>query len=113
VPGLDHVLHGGNLVNAHLLRLFSAEQGRTVLVSADVNQDSRSRQTENGLQGIFASAILEGVQGEADWNHDRILTVAELFHFVSERVKADSGGEQVPMYRIADRTRALGPLASQ
>lgn len=113
VPGLDHVLHGVNLVNAHLLHLFSAENGRTVMVSADVNQDSRSAPTGDGLQGIFTTAMLVGIQGEADWNRDRILTVAELFHFVCERVKAESGGAQVPKYLIADRTRALGPLASE
>ncbi len=113
VPELDHLLAGSNLVNAHLLRLFSAEKGRTVLVSADVNQDSRSRQTKDGLQGIFASALMEGLRGEADWNRDRVLTVTELFHFVSERVKAESDGAQVPKYRIADRTGVLGTFARQ
>jgi hypothetical protein len=113
VPELDHGVARSNLVNAHLLRLFSAEKGRTVLVSADVNQESQSKQGKDGLQGVFASAVMKGLQGEADWNRDRILTVAELFHFVSEQVKADSGGAQVPQYRIADRADALVPLVSQ
>jgi hypothetical protein len=113
VPGLDPGLTSNNLVNAHLLRLFSAKEGRTVLVSADVNQDSRSRQTSDGPQGLFAGALMEGLEGEADWNQDRILTVTELFHFVSERVKAESDGAQVPKYQIVDQAGVLGPLAPQ
>lgn len=112
VPELDPVPAGSNLVNAYLLRLFSAERGRTVLVSADVDQASLTTETKDGLQGIFAHAVMEGLRGDADWNRDRVLTVAELFHFVSEKVKVESGGAQVPRYRIADRTRALGPIAS-
>ncbi len=112
VPGLGHLL-GSNLVNAHLLRLFSEEKGRTVLVSADVSQDSRSRQTKDGLQGDFATAVMEGLRGEADGNRDRILTAKELSRFVSERVSAESDGAQVPRYRIADQTRALAPVAGQ
>ncbi len=111
VPELDRALAGSNLVNAQLLRLFSAEEGRTVLVSAEVNQDSISRQTDDGPQGIFASALVAGLAGDADLNRDRILTVTELFAFVSTQVKAGSGGAQVPTYRIADRNRALVPLA--
>ncbi len=105
MPNLDRDLAGSNLVNARLLQLFSADRGRTVLVSADVNQDSRP--TSDDLHGVFAQALLKGLEGEADWNRDRILTVNELFDFVSTNVRAESDGAQVPRYRIADEVGAL------
>ncbi len=113
VPDLDLALDGSNLINTHLLRLCSKEQGRTVLVSADVGQDSLSRPAQNGVQGVFASAVMQGLEGEADGNRDRILEVRELFDFVVKRVRAESEGTQMPRYCIADRARALGPVASR
>lgn len=108
LSGAAPPLVANNLVNARLLRLFSADRGRTVLVSAEVGQRSRSKDAEDGgVQGLFSAALISGLSGQADWNRDRVLTVAELFDFVSANVKAESGGEQVPSYRIVDRSTGL------
>jgi uncharacterized caspase-like protein len=111
---MDRLLSGVNLVNARLLRLHSEERGRTVMVSASVGQSAQSRASPGGgEEGLFAAALLAGLAGEADGNRDRVLTVAELFGFVTASVRADSSGAQDPQYRIADRSADLVRLAAQ
>lgn len=111
-PRSPDTLAGTNLVRAHLLNLFSVEKGRTVLVSAEVGQETPGRR-DGGALGVFASALMDGLAGAADWNRDRVLTVTELFHHVTAKVSADSGGAQTPAYRIADRAAGITSLENR
>jgi uncharacterized caspase-like protein len=47
--------------------------------------------------GFFTYALQHGLRGGADKNRDRIITAKELFDYVSEKVKKNSGNRQHPV----------------
>jgi len=47
--------------------------------------------------GMFTTHLLRGLKGGADNNRDRVVTARELFDFVSQRVKKESGNRQHPV----------------
>jgi hypothetical protein len=106
-PGSDWRVAGNNLVNSYLLRLSSKEQGRAVLVSAGVNETSHERQNGGRSEGMFTSWMVDALEGKADWNRDGLVTVGEMFRFVTDQVRQETGGAQVPRYEVADGTLAL------
>lgn len=56
-----------------------------------------SIETPKMTNSFFTYALQHGLRGEADKNRDRIITAKELFDYVSERVKKDSGNLQHPV----------------
>jgi Caspase domain len=84
-----------NLINLYASRLFN-EAGRAVLTSADVNELSREGPRWGGGHGVFTWAILEGLRGAADANEDRFVTAGELFAYVRNRVRFETGFRQNP-----------------
>jgi len=84
-----------NLINLYASRLFT-ETGRAVLTSSDVNEVSRESPLWGGGHGIFTWALLEGLRGEADANDDRFVTAGELFGYVRNRVRVETGFRQNP-----------------
>jgi uncharacterized caspase-like protein len=84
-----------NLINLYASRLFT-EAGRAVLTSSDVNEVSREGPRWGGGHGIFTWALLEGLGGEADANEDRFVTAGELFGYVRNRVRVETGFRQNP-----------------
>jgi tetratricopeptide (TPR) repeat protein len=57
---------------------------------------------ENGKGGYFTQYLLEGLdQGLADADHDRIVTVGEIFAYVRERVSGRTNRQQVPEINAA------------
>ena len=100
---------GSNLVNNYLLKLFSKEEGRAVLVSGGLNEVSVERPSNGGYESVFARAVVEALQGKADWNQDRQVTVAEMFRYISSRVRSETNGSENPRFQIAQE---LLPIAS-
>lgn len=47
--------------------------------------------------GMFTTHLLRGLKGGADSNRDRVVTARELFDFVSQKVKRESGNRQHPV----------------
>ncbi|HLG13062.1 MAG TPA: caspase family protein [Blastocatellia bacterium] len=84
-----------NLINLYAAKLFK-ETGRAVLTSSDVNELSQESALWGGGHGIFTLALLEGLSGEADANGDRYVTAGELFAYVRDRVRAETGFHQNP-----------------
>jgi hypothetical protein len=84
-----------NLSNLYAARLYD-EKGRAVLTSSDVNELSHESPAWGGGHGVFTQAILEGFGGEADVNHDRLITAGELFDYVRNRVRLETGFRQNP-----------------
>ncbi|HYE15981.1 MAG TPA: caspase family protein, partial [Pyrinomonadaceae bacterium] len=84
-----------NLINLYASKLFT-ETGRAVMTSSDVNEVSREGSAWGGGHGIFTWALLEGLRGRADSNEDRFVTAGELFGYVRNRVRVETGFRQNP-----------------
>jgi hypothetical protein len=82
-----------NLINLYSSKLFS-EAGYAVLTSSDVSEESM--ESDRWGHGIFTLALLDGFGGEADANRDKLITAGELFNYVHNRVRIETGFEQNP-----------------
>ena len=74
--------------------LSSAENGVVVFASSTGMQFSLER--ADWGNGAFTKALLEGLEGEADYTEDGAITVNELELYIAERVKVLTGGKQPP-----------------
>lgn len=99
VAGSHRALGGGrgtNLIAGRLLRLSSAERGRTVLVSPPpIAADSKPGAGEN----FFVKALAGALSGKADYDSDSLVTTTELANYLATQVRTDSGGTRLVMTR--------------
>jgi Caspase domain len=84
-----------NLINLYSAKLFK-EEGRAALTSSDVNEFSYENKRWGGGHGVFTYALLEGLRGQADANADSFITAGELFAYVRDRVRLETGFKQNP-----------------
>ena len=97
-----------NTFSVYAEKLFNAE-GSALLTSSDVNEISEEGENWGGGHGVFTWALLEGLRGIADANHDRVITTGELFDFVSTKVRQETKSRQNP--RALPGTSRDFPLA--
>lgn len=63
-----------------------------------------SRSTQNAVEssrlagGAFTHYLLKGLNGRADLNHDKIVTIRELHRYVSPQVRQTTSGKQAPVF---------------
>lgn len=67
--------------------LNMATQGRLIMTSSA--EDETSLEVE-GKGGLFTHYLLKGLQGEADMNQDKAITVAELYAYVRRNVEREA-----------------------
>jgi uncharacterized caspase-like protein len=72
-----------------------AKEGFAMLLSCEHNKTSREYDTLH--HGIFTYYLLEGLKGQCDVNRDRVISVIELFEYVSNGVKKVTKGNQKPV----------------
>lgn len=84
-----------NLINLYSAKLFK-EEGRAAITSSDVNELSYESKRWGGGHGVFTYALLEGLRGQADVNADSLITAGEIFTYVRERVRLETGFKQNP-----------------
>lgn len=48
--------------------------------------------------GAFTHYLLKGLTGQADLNHDRVVTIRELHRYVSPHVRRTTRGQQAPVF---------------
>jgi TolB-like protein/ketosteroid isomerase-like protein len=77
---------------------LTASEGFFLLAASKPGEESQEL-SELG-HGAFSYALLEGLQGAADADHDRYVSVTELFGYVAREVAALSGGTQNPYYKV-------------
>lgn len=87
---------GNNLVSLYIEKLLYQEEGKAVITSSDVNELSQESTRWGNGHGVFTHFLLEGMQGKADANTDRLVTVGELFRFVRQKVRLDTQFRQNP-----------------
>jgi uncharacterized caspase-like protein len=104
---------GNNLANLYLENLLYQEEGRAIITSSDVNEPSRESQKWGNGHGVFTYYLLEGLRGSADTNHDRLVSVGELFRYVRQKVRLDTQFQQNPRMLIgANENLALAVARS-
>ena len=74
---------------------ISKGKGRVIISSCSANEISKEDDT---LQhGIFSYYMLEGLRGQSDQDGDGIITVSELFSYISRKVPEASAQDQHPV----------------
>lgn len=68
--------------------------GLILFTSSRANEASIGSSVNNA--GYFTNALINGLRGQSDKNHDRNVTALELFTFIHGDVKQRSGGSQNP-----------------
>lgn len=97
----------GKLSDGFLNRLAEAK-GRAVMSSAGPLEVAR--EDPKLKHGIYTFTLLEALDGKADLNDDRVLTVEELHTWISGRVRELTDGKQTPTLRgTLDLTLRLEP----
>jgi WD40 repeat protein len=95
--------HAGNVMGARgapadimgiVNELASAENGAVVFASSTGKQ--YSFEDSNWGNGAFTKAVVEGINGKADYSSKGKITINMLDLYISERVKELTGGKQTP-----------------
>ncbi|MEL6637394.1 MAG: caspase family protein [Bacteroidota bacterium] len=74
---------------------FENSSGGTALLLSSKG-DEYSLEDMGLRQGIFSHFLIRGLKGEADLNRDKIISVQELYDFVSQKVRAYTANAQSP-----------------
>ncbi len=81
-------------INAFVNELTSAENGAVVFASSTGRQFAL--EDPRWGNGAFTKALIEGIQGGADYRQAGAITVNSLDLYLSDRVKALTNGQQTP-----------------
>ena len=81
--------------NSEAIRELTSDENGVVIMAASTGNEE-SIEHEDWEHGAFTLGILEGLRGAADINSDGVIHLRELDFFVSDRVKALTGGAQHP-----------------
>ncbi|HEY3158613.1 MAG TPA: caspase family protein [Vicinamibacterales bacterium] len=89
---------------------LSKDPGRYLLMAGDENQ--RVPMGEKWGGGLFANAIIQGLQGRADVDKDGFVTARELYPWVRTYVSAEAqavlGTSVTPLFKDLDRVVSKG-----
>ncbi len=94
---------GNNLINQYIEH-YAGQGERVVITASDINESSFEDKSWGDGHGVFTYYLLRGLEGEADRNHDGVVTAGEILTYLQEVVPAATGGRQNP--------RAMEGLAS-
>ena len=99
--GVSGQLYGGseksnNLINQYLAA-YAASADRAVITASDVSELSAESEKWGGGHGVFTHFVLQGLEGEGDYNHDGTVTAGELFQYVRTQVQKATDNEQTPI----------------
>ena len=111
--------HSGSLVNQYsenkeiktkgtFYQAFEKTKGGFVMILSSMSNEY-SLESSGIRQGVFSHYLLRGLKGESDTNHDKTVSVVELFDFVQPGVKSYTKGKQNPI--ISGNYNELLPMA--
>jgi len=83
-----------NISDAFLDRIIGGK-GTIILTASGANEVSA--ENEEFGHGVFTHYLLEGLKGRADTDNDSLITVDEIYRYVSEHVPRATGQEQHPV----------------
>ena len=73
----------------------SKGKGRVIISACSANEVSQ--EDDRLKHGIFSYYLLEGLKGKSDINGDNVITISELFSYLSRKVPEASGQDQHPV----------------
>jgi len=95
---------GGRTVNVSGIRSSLSEafldrvaSGKGTIIITASGANEVSMESEEFKHGIFSYFLLEGLKGKADFDGDGLVTIDELYPYVSDNVARASGQEQHPV----------------
>jgi len=95
---------GGRTVNVSGIRSSLSEafldrvvSGKGTIIITASGANEVSMESDEFKHGIFTYFLLEGLKGKADFDGDGLVTVDELYPYVSDNVARASGQEQHPV----------------
>jgi Caspase domain len=91
------IIAGGTraTVSGTFLERLSQGKGRVILTASDANEVSVEKDELN--HGVFTYYLLEGLRGKADVDGDGMITVDEIYRYVSDKVPQATGQDQHPV----------------
>ncbi len=85
------------VISTYYDNLAKSTAGTALILSSKLEEISLE---SSGLrQGVFSHFLIRGLEGEADRDLDKIVTVSELFEFISTNVKSYTANRQSPIIR--------------
>jgi uncharacterized caspase-like protein len=82
-------------ISGSFLERISQGRGRVVLTASDANEVTV--ESDDLRHGVFTYYLLEGLRGKADLDGNGIITVDEVYRYVSIKVPQATGQEQHPV----------------
>ena len=70
-------------------------KGRVIITASGANEVSVEK--DELQHGVFTYYLVEGLRGKADADKDGLITIDEIYRFVSEHVPRATGQEQHPI----------------
>ncbi len=88
-----------NAINqAFLQDLQATQSGLAILTASEARQLSREGEQWGGGHGVFTWHLLQGLEGKADEDGDRIVRLGELFEYVRDAVRRETSNGQIPAF---------------
>jgi hypothetical protein len=82
-------------ISDSFLDRLSQGKGRVILTASDTSEISVEK--DDLKHGVFTYYLLEGLRGRADFDRDGMVTVDEIYQYVSEKVPKATGNDQHPV----------------
>ena len=102
-----------NLVSQYAEKMLYVQEGNALITSSDVGEASQEGPRWGGGHGVFTHFLLQGMGGMADTDSDQVVTVGELFRYVSQKVRAATEYSQHPRIQAgANEDLALAAVAA-
>jgi len=70
----------------------------TALIMSSKSEET-SLESSGLRQGVFSHFLIRGLKGEADLNHDKIVTVQEIYNYIFTNVRDYTGNRQSPVIK--------------
>jgi len=86
-----------NPINSGIHSLSNIGDGICVISASSDDQYSQESKKWGGGHGVFTYFLLQGLEGNADFNKDSSISLGELTSFLSERVRRETKGAQSPI----------------
>lgn len=84
-----------NVLEDYYSSLAKAAPGTALIMSS--KSEETSLESNNLRQGVFSHFLIRGLEGEADRDGNRIVSVQELFDFVNNNVRSYTNNRQSPL----------------